>query len=115
MITEKVLASQGRGSSLCGMPQSISVSVDRQINMTDLSAREPQAFGDPAEENNEPYRVSLGEKDKGLPRGQGLRPPLNGAPAQRGDDRVHLPLFWEDKEDGLIARVLQLDQLTGEH
>ena len=52
---------------------------------------------------------------EGLPVGQGLGPPLNGVPAQHGNDRVHLPLDWEDKEDGLVARVVQLYQLAGEH
>lgn len=49
-----------------------------------------------------------------LPGDQGLRPPLNGVPAQPGNDRVHLPLDREDEEGRLVARVFQLHQLAGE-
>ena len=51
----------------------------------------------------------------GLPAGQAFRPPLNGVPAQCVDDRVYLPLLRKDEEHGLVAHVVQLHQLAGEH
>lgn len=62
----------------------------------------------------DPLRSSLSQLE-GLPTGEGIRPPLDGVPAQCLDDRVDLPLVRKDEEDSTVAQVVQLHQLAGEH